>query len=218
MKRQPRLVIIGAGGHGRVVCDVLRLQGTAQAVGFLDDAPDLQGKTVNGVPVLGTTEDLFNLRRRRIEVFVAAIGDNAIRARKFAEAMDAGLDPWDAIHPSSIIAADVTWAAGIQVVGGVVVNPGVRLGSNVILNTACSVDHDCRIGDHCFVGPGARVGGTVSIEEGAFIGIGAVVLPNLRVGQWSTVGAGAVVTRDVHPRSVVVGCPARPVQRSGSRE
>ncbi|MCX7597344.1 MAG: acetyltransferase [Armatimonadetes bacterium] len=211
MRHQPRVVIIGAGGHGRVMLDVLRCQGTAEVVGFVDDAPGLQGSTAHGLPVLGTVEDLVKLRHQGIEAFVAAIGDNAIRAKKFACATEAGLAPWDAIHPSAVIAADVTWAPGVQVVAGVVVNTGAQLGNNVILNTACSVDHDCRVGDHCFIGPGARLGGTVKIEEGAFLGIGAIILPNLRVGAWSTVGAGAVVTRDVPARVVVVGCPARPV-------
>lgn len=206
---QPRVLIVGAGGHGRVMLDVLRRQGEAAVVGFCDDAPALQGAQVDGVPVVGPL-DAAHVAAARADAVVVAIGHNATRARRLDDALALGLTPWRAVHPSAVIADSAVLGEGVQVVAGVIVNPHAAIGDNVILNTACTVDHDCRVQAHAFIAPGANLGGTVHIGSGAFIGIGAVILPGLTVGEGATVGAGAVVVRDVAPGVTVVGVPARP--------
>lgn len=209
MSRKTRVVIVGAGGHGHVMLDVLRQQPQAEVVGFLDDRRELWGTTARGgCPVLGGV-DFTSPASEQAEAFVVAVGNNEVRARLFAEGLAAGLTPWNAVHPSLIMAASVELGEGAQVVAGVVINPFAVIGRNVILNTACSVDHDCRIGDHAFIAPGVHMGGEVTIEELAFIGIGASVLPGVRVGRGAVVGGGAMVVRDVPPNVTVVGVPAR---------
>jgi len=213
MGARPRVVVIGAGGHGRVMVDVLRCQDEVEVLGFLDDAEDLQGTmTPAGVRVIGRTapEDLATYGA---DHFLVAIGSNRIRAMLFDRCLEAGLTPWVGVHPSAVIAQSAGLGGGTQVVAQVVVNPDARVGRDVILNTACTVDHDCVIGDHAFIAPGAHLGGEVTIGERAFIGIGASVLPGLTIGAGSTIGGGAVVIADIEPGTVAVGVPARVIRR-----
>lgn len=147
------------------------------------------------------------------DAFLVAIGSNRIRALLFDRCREAGLTPWVGVHPTAVIAHGAELGGGTQVVAQVVVNPGARVGRDVILNTACTVDHDCVIGDHAFIAPGVHLGGEVTIGERAFIGIGATVLPGVTIGAGSTIGGGAVVIRDIEPDAVAVGVPAHVIRR-----
>ena len=212
MSDRTKVVIVGCGGHGHVMLDVLLRQDLVEVVGFLDDREELLGtRTRAGVEIVGSS-DWSRLPAGTAEAFLVAIGNNKIRRRQFEAAVEAGLRPWSAVHPSAVIADSAELGAGVQVVGGVVVNPFAEVGSDVILNTGCSVDHDCRIGDHAFLAPGVHLGGAVEVGEMAFVGIGASVLPGMTIGEGAVVGAGAVVTKDVEPWTMVVGVPARRVR------
>jgi len=211
MSTKMRVVIAGSGGHGHVMLDVLLCQGLAEIEGFLDDREELHGSTTRaGVPIVGGTN--WAEVAAAAEAFVVAIGSNKVRRTLYEAALRAGLTPWSAVHPSAVIAGSAEVGEGVQVVGGVVINPFARIGCNVILNTGCTVDHDCLIGDHAFLGPGAHLGGAVEVAEMAFVGLGASVLPGVKIGEGAVVGAGAVVTRDVEPWTMVVGVPARRVR------
>ncbi len=209
MNSLPRIVIVGAGGHGHVVLDILRRRAGVEVVGFLDDADELEGtKTRGGLEVVGRA-DLQSLRECEADGFVVAVGGNAVRRMLFERCAAAGLTPWRAIHPETTIAGSVELGEGVQVVAGVIVNAHATVGDDVILNTGCTVDHDNVIADHSFIAPGVHLGGDVHIGEGAFIGIGASILPGVSIGDGATVGGGAVVIEDVAPEAVVAGVPAR---------
>lgn len=212
MSERTRVVVIGAGGHGHVMVDVLRQQGEAEVTGFLDDDNEIQGtRTRAGVEVIGRT-DPESLAACEADAFVVGVGSNKIRTMLFERCLDAGLSPWTAIHPSAVIAESATLGEGAQVVAQVVVNPHATIGRNVILNTSCTVDHDCFVGDDAFIAPGVNLGGNVQVGAMAFIGIGASVLPEITIGEGAVVGGGAVVIADIPPGAVVVGVPARAIQ------
>lgn len=198
-----RLVVIGAGGHAKVVVDAARLAGfvVSGVLGRPGDPSD-----VLGVPVI--TDSRLVLAER----FIVAIGDNAARAHAFDAWVQAGLEPATVVHPSAVIARGVVMGPGTFVAAGVVVNVDARIGSDVILNTGCTVDHDCEVGDHALIGPAASLCGGARIGEGTLLGAGAAVLPRCEVGSWSVVGAGAAVTRNLPDRGVYVGVPARRVR------
>ena len=206
-----RVLVLGAGGHGQVVADILLRMADAGAdvtvAGYLDDNAGLTGHCPLGLPVLGRLADRTSVPH---EAVVVAVGDNLQRHRIVEELSREGEVFARALHPRAVIAPDVSVGPGTMVCGGVVVNPGSVIGAHAILNTGCTIDHHNRIGDFAHIAPGAHLGGDVQIGIGALVGIGSSVLPRRSAGDWAIIGAGSVVTKDVAPGETAVGVPARP--------
>jgi len=210
------IAIVGAGGHGRVVLDIIRAAGQHQAVSFLDSNPKLSGRRIDGVPVVGGCERLPDLRAQGVTGVVVAIGDNGVR-RGFAEQFRAdGFELINVLHPSAQIASTATLGCNVVIAAGVVVSAHCQIGDSAILNTGCIVDHESMIGTSAHICPGVRLAGHVTVESGAFVGIGATVVQNIRIGFDAVVGAGAVVIRDVDPMTTVVGVPAHEIKSAPS--
>lgn len=205
------MLVVGAGGHAKVVIATLHAAGQAVA-GVLDDRTELWGKFVLGCPVLGGLERLDRAPGRA----VLAIGSNAARrhiAGRFPRTEWVGV-----VHPAATVHESVSLGVGTVVFAGAVIQPSARLGRHVIVNTGATVDHDCELGDYVHLAPGAHLAGGVQLEEGAFLGVGCAVTPGIQVGPWTTVGAGGVVIRSVPAKSVAVGVPARVIRQDIGKE
>jgi sugar O-acyltransferase (sialic acid O-acetyltransferase NeuD family) len=200
------LLIWGAGGHGKVVLDVALSSGHLQPIVFVDDDPERAGKSFCGFALVTGSG---NLERFRGALFMAAVGDNRLRARCFARAVAAGLVPATLIHLSAVVSPSADLGTGTVVMPGAVVNAGVMTGMNGIVNSGAIIEHDCILGNHVHIAPRATLGGNVLVGDFAHVGLGAAVLPSATVGAGCVVGAGAVVLRDVPTNSTVVGVPAR---------
>lgn len=192
-----KLLIVGGGGHGKVVAD------TAEALSFtdiyfLDTAwPKL---TKNG-----RWEIIGKPSRRSTQMFVA-LGDNYLRERIFNEF---GLQQSPMlVHPSAIISPSVIVGAGTIIVAGAIVNADAKIGDGAILNTACSVDHDCTIGNFTHISPGVHLAGGVSVGDRTWIGIGAVVHEGVSIGKNVIIGGGSVVINNIEDNVRVRGIPA----------
>jgi sugar O-acyltransferase (sialic acid O-acetyltransferase NeuD family) len=198
----PGVLVIGAGGHAKVVIATLQAAGRVVRAAFDDDAAR-HGGCVLGVPIAGPVDAAQNYRG--LEALVA-IGDNRTR-RAMVERLS--LRWATAIHPQAVVHASARLGPGTVVFAGAVIQPDACIGAHVIVNTAATVDHDCSVGDFSHLAPGAHLGGNVSVGRGVFLGIGAVVLPNLALGDAAVAGGGAVVVGDVAASVVVAGVPAR---------
>lgn len=199
-----RLVVLGAGGHAKVVIATALAAGVeVQAV--YDDDGDLAGEEVLGVPVrVGLDNAPVGTPA------VLALGANRTRARA-ARRLD--LDWISLVHPSAVVHDSVVIEPGAVIFAGAVVQPGTIIGAHAIINTAASVDHDCRVGAYCHLAPGSHLAGGVTLGEGAFVGLCAGVINGVTLGAWSILGAGGVAVSDVDPESTVMGVPARPASR-----
>ncbi len=206
-----RLVIVGAGGQGTVVGDIVA-QGYAYAdlIGFVDDNAALEGTRVLGVPVLGSVATLSDVPH---DAVVVAIGDNRRRAQLSEELTRRGERLITVVHPFTSIAGDVEPGLGSMVSAGAIVAPGVRIERGVLLNTRCSIDHHSVIGEFAHIGPGATLGANVVIGARTLVGLGASVMSGRRVGADAVIGAGALVSQDVPDGVTVTGVPARVVGR-----
>lgn len=202
-------VILGAGGHGRVVLDLLHLLG-AEVLGFTDPKVPA-GQGIDGTYCLG--EDGVVLQHNPSSIFLAlgvgGVGETRQRLSIFDRFIAKGYVFPSLVHPAAVVAANVKVAEGSQIMAGVVVQTGSRIGRNVILNTRTSIDHDCILDDHVHVAPGAVLSGSVRVCRGAHVGAGAVIIQGIRVGEGALIAAGAVVIREVSPKTRVFGLPAR---------
>lgn len=191
------IVIIGAGGQGRVCADIARLMGYARIL-FLDDgAPNAEGK-VSDYPQYLQDADFF-----------VAIGNGTVRRKIQMMLEENGASIATLIHPNAMVAQDVKIGQGTVVMAGAVINPGAVIGCGNIVNTCASVDHDCRVGDYLHIAVGARICGTVTLEDDSWIGAGAVIIQNLSVCAGCMIGAGAVVVKSITEKGTYMGVPAR---------
>jgi sugar O-acyltransferase (sialic acid O-acetyltransferase NeuD family) len=208
-------LIIGAGGHGKVVLDILRAGNTHRPVGFLDADPALNGTTINGLPVLGQVNQLPKLRQKARGA-VVAIGDNRTRMQYADFLRQQGFELLSAIHPSACVSKTARLGAGIVITAGAVVGTDTTLADCVIVNTSAVVDHECVIEQAAHVCPAAAIAGRVHIGAMAFIGLGCRIIQCLTIGRNAVVGAGTVVIRDVPDETTVVGVPARIIKAAHS--
>jgi sugar O-acyltransferase (sialic acid O-acetyltransferase NeuD family) len=214
-----RILILGAGGHGRVVLDILLAERKYAVAGFLDNQRELHGRRVDGLVVLGGIDELAEIAREQgVHGVIVAIGDNGTRRGLARQAEQAGLELVNAIHPSAAMARSAMIGRNVVVAAGVVVCAHCQIGDSVILNTGCIIDHQTMIGEGAHVCPGVRIAGRVTVEPGAFLGIGATVIPKVVIGCEAVVGAGAVVIDNVPPMATVVGVPARRVRVTAADE
>jgi sugar O-acyltransferase (sialic acid O-acetyltransferase NeuD family) len=200
MSTQRITYLIGAGGHAKVIADILIASGRPPAA-FFDDAPQQNH-------ILGITVIKGLALPEPDSAVIIAIGDNYTReqlARRYT-VFDV------AIHPSGHISRDAEIGPGSVVMAGAVIGPGVRIGSHCIINTGATVDHDCLISDFAHIAPGATLGGNVRVGAGSMVGLGANVIHGREIGEHTIVGAGSTVVRDLPAFVVAIGSPARPLR------
>lgn len=200
------LVILGAGGHGRVVADAAICSGWHRVLFFDDAWPQL----VQTGPwdVAGGTKELMQHRERYPRICVA-VGDNETRLRLLSQLEREGFFPVSVVHPSAVVSPLSELGAGSVVLAGAVVNPFSKIGRGCIINTGATVDHDSLLGDGVHISPGVHLGGDVRIGRRTWVGIGSTVRNGISIGSDVMVGAGAAVVADVDDRVTVAGVPAR---------
>jgi UDP-perosamine 4-acetyltransferase len=206
------VVVIGAGGHAKVIVDIL-LDNGVEVVACVShaDAPRYRG-----VEVLVGDDSLVGLRARGVEHAVVAVGANALRERLGAEAEALGFTLPAVVSAAARISPTATIGAGAVIMAGAVVNADARIGRLAIVNTGATVDHDCVIGDAAHVAPGVHFSGGVRIGARTIVGVGSAARPLVTVGADAVVGAGSVLISDIADGVTAYGVPARPNNHTGS--
>ncbi|MGN7482848.1 acetyltransferase [Priestia megaterium] len=200
-----KLLILGAGGHGKVVSEIAQLMKQWEEIAFLDDREDIS--EVLGIPIVGKLADLSALRSEYEYAFVA-IGSNTARLKWTEKLSHHDFKIPTLIHPSSTVSAKSFIEEGTVIMAGAVINPDTKIGRSCIINTASTIDHDCVLQEGVHTSPGVHLGGTVKVGKRTWICIGATIINNINIGCDSVIAAGAVVTKDVLSNVLVAGVPA----------
>lgn len=211
MPAEREVVIIGAGGHGRVAAEALAAMGNHRLRGFLDGNAELAGTGVFGSTVLGDESLLPKLREDGVRLFhigVGSAGDTGPRRRLFDVACEAGLEPLTILHPAAHISPSAVLGGGSIALPNAVIHTQAQVGENVIVNTAATIEHDCQIGRHVHIAPGVTLSGNAHVGEGAHVGAGATAIQGVRIGAHSLIAAGAVVVEDIPDSVLAAGVPA----------
>lgn len=204
------VVILGAGGHAKVVMDTLRAMGRT-VLGFVAPEDAYRPAQLLGAPCLGDDQAVAALGGGAVEL---ALGFGMVvpgphRRRIFDDFHQQGFRFATLCHPSAVVAADVVVDEGAQVMAGAVIQPGSSIGANAIINTSVVIDHDCQVEAHAHLATGAVLSGGVRVGTGAMVGMGARVIQGITVGAAALVAAGAVVIAHVPDGEAVAGVPAK---------
>ena len=202
-----KLLIIGAGGHGKVVADIAKQMHQYSDIYFADDRLDIQNMKISGIQVVGTTAFAFR-HIKEYEIFVA-VGNADVRKKMMFQLVSQNAVLPVLIHPDAVIADDVSIGNGTVIMAGSVINSGSIIGQGAIINTCASVDHDNFISDYVHISVGTHLAGNVSVGERSWIGISAAVSNNISIASEVVVGAGAVVVKDIEEKGTYAGVPAR---------
>ena len=210
------VVVIGAGGHAKVVIELIRAQGLYDVMGCTDREP--QRRDVVGAPILGSDDVLPDLYAQGVRHCFIALGDNALRRKVARQVTSLGFQLVNAISPKAVVSPTARLGRGVAVMAGAVINADATVGDLAIVNTRAAIDHDCEIGEAAHVAPRAALAGSVRIGPLAFVGAGAAIVPGIRIGESTVIGAGATVISNLGPNLVAVGVPAKPLQRTCSEQ
>jgi sugar O-acyltransferase (sialic acid O-acetyltransferase NeuD family) len=201
-----KIVVIGAGGLGREVADIIKLT-SEKVIGFIDDSTEMQHMSINDIPVLGGI-DWFTSKRAKGVYAVCAIGNNYVRKRITKKAEEMGVEFVSVIHPSVKLGTNTKIARGVIICAGSIITCNIRLGSHVFINLDCTIGHDTVLENYVNLAPGVHVSGKCTLKEGCHIYTGACLIPGVTMGEWSEAGAGAVILKNIDPYAVAVGVPA----------
>jgi sugar O-acyltransferase (sialic acid O-acetyltransferase NeuD family) len=202
-----KLLIIGAGGHGRVVADAATGMNKWNTISFVDSKYPVHTKSGRW-EIVGTNNDIKDLLID-YDSAIVAIGDNLIRIKLINFLKEIGCNIASVIHSSAQIGSEVSIGKGTVILANAVINHGTTIGNACIVNTAATVDHDNKIGECVHLSPGVNLGGGVTIGASSWIGIGASVIHNCNIGKSVTVGAGSVVIDNIADNLTVVGSPSK---------
>lgn len=203
MNRNENVIIIGAGGHGKVVIDCIAQENKYHIEAVVDD--QYQDRTILDFVV----EEKNNKTQYKGQQTIIAVGDCQIRKR-IASALQS--DAVSTIHPTAVVSKYSTVGLGTQIFANAVVNPGAVVGNHVIINTGAIVEHDCRVGNFVHLSPNSCIGGGVTVGSCTHIGIGVSVIQGITIGENVIIGAGAVVITDIPSNCTAVGIPAKPIK------
>jgi acetyltransferase EpsM len=203
-----KIVVIGHGGHSKVIVDMILSTRENDIVGFLDDKYHEVGVVED--TYCGPISSLEELLIKYNDIkFVIAIGDNKIR-QSIVQKLNLSYENYvTVIHKSAVISPTAKIGHGTVIMPNSVINADSRIGHQSIINTGSIIEHDSIIGDFSHVCPGATLTGTVQLGEGAYIGSGSTIIPNIKIGEWTIIGAGAIVISDIPAYCTAVGMPAK---------
>lgn len=206
------LVIIGAGGLGREIAwlveDINRQKPEWDFIGFVDDG--VQGNTIEGYPILGSTDILSNVSPKPWAI--VAIADSHIRKEITHRLQANKIETATLIHPSVSMSDFVKIGAGSIIGSGAIITTNVTLGQASIINLGCFIGHDTILGNFVSLMPAANLAGEVRVGEGCYFGLNSCVINRRSIGEWSIIGAGAAVVNDIPAHSVAVGVPAKVIK------
>ncbi|WP_078555816.1 acetyltransferase [Bacillus alkalicellulosilyticus] len=209
MKRP--VIVVGGGGHAKVLIDILKLEGR-DIIGVTEN--DTSKTNVLDIPIIGDDDLILTFPKDKIELIngIGSVKTVKVRRDIYTRFTKLGYRFATLIHPSAIIANGVSLDLGVQVMAGAIIQPGCRVGENTIINTRSSIDHDCIIGSHVHIAPGVTLSGGVIVEDNVHVGTSATVIQGISIDVGSCIGAGSVVLKDVKRNSKVMGVPAKEVK------
>jgi UDP-perosamine 4-acetyltransferase len=213
-ERASKLVLVGAGGHARVVASLLSYREDLVVVGVADRDRKSLGEVVGGHRVIATWDDLPRLVSEGVTHAALALGDNRERADLFETLRDLGVTIPRLIHPTAFVERGARVGTGAQICAGAILCAEASVGDDAIVNTGAIVEHECRVGRHAHIAPGSVLCGRVRVGSGAFVGAGSRVKEKISIGPGATVGAGSVVLKDIPKGITVAGVPARVLSES----
>jgi len=191
-----KIVLIGGGGHCKVVISILKNLDNFEIVGIVDNYKE--ESFISGIKIIGTDDDLKDIYKSGIHnalITVGSIKDNT----NFPVI----------ISPEAIVDKSVKIDEGTVIMPGSIINIDSSIGKNCIINTGAIIEHDCKIGNHCHIAPGVHISGEANIGGLSFIGIGATIIQGINIGKNVTIGAGSVVIKDIPDNIIAIGNPAK---------